>query len=412
MLSKLKLFIPKDDLWSRTLSFSIILLIIFTADAILSYWVPVYLEEVYSDTLKVGYIISISSVVGLLVDLVFPQVLKGITVKKLVILSALTSLLFSIPLLTSTWVPVLFVFLIAMASWGVYFELIKFAEQQFVADTIPLKFHSAGWGVIVVFRSIAYFIGPLISGNLIEESFRTPVVLALLLELLALVLVHYFRSMHERPLHFEVRKVNILAEIEHWIVLFKHVWPIVMLSTLMGFVDASFWTLGPIISQNTGSSAHGGLLMSVYMLPSIFMGLVISRLNIFKGKKRLAISLFILAGIFLSLLGVTSGYYKQLMVVFVMSVLMSSVYPLSDAVYSDIVSRMGRERQHLIGLSSSTFSLAYIFGPTLSGFGASLFSELKTLGIIGYFIVFFGFFLLFFTPVKLKLPQKTIQKWK
>ncbi|KKQ25361.1 MAG: hypothetical protein US62_C0046G0010 [Candidatus Woesebacteria bacterium GW2011_GWA1_37_8] len=413
MLNRLRSYIPSNDLWSKTISFSIILLFIFTADAILSYWVPVYLENVYKNTLKVGYIISVSSVIGLLSDLIFPQILKGITVKKLVLFSAVTSLFFSSSLFATTWTPVILVFLFAMGVWGVYFELIKFAEQQFVSDTVPLRFHSSGWGVIVVFRSISYFIGPIIAGSLME-NIRYPVIIALFLEILAIILIHYFRSAHERPLKFEIKKVNLMSEFEHWGVLVKHVWPIVLLSTLMGFIDAAFWTLGPIVSEKSSMGGHllGGALVSVYMLPSIFMGLIVSKLKIFKGKKRLAISLFLLAGIFLSLLTSVSNYQLQLLLVFIMSVLLSSAYPLSDAVYSDIVSRMGRERQHLIGLSSSTFSLAYIFAPTLAGFGANYFSEIKTLGIIGYFCVFFGFFLLFFTPNKLKVPQKTIQKWK
>jgi len=413
MLSRLKLFVPSDDLWSKTISFSIILLFIFTADAILSYWVPVYLENVYKNTLKVGYIISVSSVVGLLSDLLIPQILKGITVKKLVLFSAVASLFFSTSLFAATWVPTVLVFLFAMGVWGVYFELMQFAQQQFVADTIPFKFHSAGWGIIVVFKSVSYFLGPLISGSLIAGNIRSPVIVALFLEVLALILIHYFRGIHERPLVIEIKKVNIMSEFSHWGVLIKHVWPIVLLSTAMGFIDASFWTLGPIVSEKSGGGGLlAGALVSVYMLPSIFMGLIVSRMKIYKGKKKLAISLFLLAGIFLSLLATVDNYFLQLFLVFIMSVLLSSAYPLSDAVYSDIVSRMGREREHLIGLSSSTFSLAYIFGPTLAGFGANYFSEMKTLGIIGYFCVFFGFFLLFFTPRKLKVPQRVISKWK
>src|SRR3990167_8917597 len=63
--------------------------------SILSYWVPNFLEYTYNNTSTVGLIMAFSSIAGLSVDLIFPQILKQVTVKKLILFAITASFIFS-----------------------------------------------------------------------------------------------------------------------------------------------------------------------------------------------------------------------------------------------------------------------------------------------------------------------------
>jgi len=154
------------------------------------------------------------------------------------------------------------------------------------------------------------------------------------------------------------------------------------------------------------------MFLPLYVLPSIFMGFLVARFKIYEGKKKLAIKFFFLSGIFLAALGFYDGIFWQLAMVFLSSLMLSVVYPLTDGVYSDIVARMGRERKHMIGLSNSTASLAYIIGPIMAGFLSSLVGEKKTFVAMGFLTMIVSVVLYLLMPKKLKVPQKEIKTWE
>jgi MFS family permease len=73
---------------------------------------------------------------------------------------------------------------------------------------------------------------------------------------------------------------------------------------------------------------------------------------------------------------------------------------------------MGRERKHLIGLSLSTWSIAYIVGPIVAGYIARSIGEAKTFTVLGVFTLLVSLILLIASPKKLRLPQKEIKTWE
>src|SRR5690349_14522786 len=99
-----------------------ILFFVFLSDAILSDWAPAYMEAELGSALVMGLVMSSSSVVGLLMDLVIPQWLKGTSVHKLTLWAIVSSLGFSATMLLGTVWPIVGVFLLGMAVWGVYYE--------------------------------------------------------------------------------------------------------------------------------------------------------------------------------------------------------------------------------------------------------------------------------------------------
>jgi MFS family permease len=160
--------IAGDQIFPRVLSLSVILFFIFLGDAILSYWVPNFLQEsLNGSSLVMGLVFSFSSIVGLVTDLVFPSLLKSFTVKRLVLCAGLLGVAFLGMLMVGTKLPNIWVFLIAMSIWGIFYEFLGFGSQQFIADSVPLKLRASGWAILGTFKNLAFFFGPIIAGWLL-----------------------------------------------------------------------------------------------------------------------------------------------------------------------------------------------------------------------------------------------------
>jgi MFS family permease len=409
---KLNLPFSGDMLWSRVLILSLVLFFVFLGDAILSFWVPGFVQDSLSSSIAMGFVMSFSSIVGLGADLVLPQLIRGITVRKLLILGIFASLGFSIILLGATANPLVIIFLIGMALWGLYYEFLGFAGQQFVADVVPLKLHSASWAVIGTFKNLAYFLGPILGGWILIKGNKMPPLTAILFVLIGFFILMASGKKQNRKLNFDVREVNFFREITHWAALFKRVWPVITMSVFMGLIDSFFWTVGTIYTEKLANFHWlGNMFLPFYTLPSLFMGFIVAKWGIYQGKKRLAEKLLLISGLLLSFLIFSDSIFWLLLMVFVSSLLLAIVYPLVDGVYSDVIARMGSERRHMIGLSNSTMSLAYVIGPIMAGFIAHFVGEKMTFIVIGMLTAFVSGILLLTTPKKLKLPQEEIKNW-
>lgn len=413
MLIKKPFLITRDPVWSKIVFLSLVLFFIFLGDAILSFWVPNLLQKSLKNVTAMGFVMSFSSVIGLGTDLVLPQLLKKITVKKLITFGAIASTVFALVLIQGRHFSSLALFLFAMAIWGFYYEFLGFAQQQFVADSVPLKLRSGAWGIMRVFKDLAYFLGPMIAGWLLMKEEILPAIFAIIFVVVGFVFLLLSKKTHERSVEIDIKEINFVKELEHWGVLFKYVWPILVLSIFLGLIDSYFWTIGAVWTEKlVKENIWGSMFLPLYTLPALFMGFIIARLKIYRGKKKLAIKFFFLSGLFLVILGLFDFVFWQLAIVFLSSLMLAVVYPLTDGVYSDIVARMGRERKHMIGLSNSTSSIAYIVGPIMAGLSASFFGEMQSFQILGILVVIISVTLYILTPKKLKVPQKEINTWE
>ena len=106
-----------DRVWNRVLAVSVVLFFVYLGDAILSDWVPGFMQESLGGSLVMGVVMSFSSIVGFGADLIFPQLLRLTTANKLMTLAMGSSLVFAGVLLWSIQWPVVALFLVAMAVW-------------------------------------------------------------------------------------------------------------------------------------------------------------------------------------------------------------------------------------------------------------------------------------------------------
>lgn len=359
-----------------------------------------------------GLIISFQSVVGFAADLVFPKMLKNARARALVFWGIMASGFTSFFLVNSLFWPYAAIFLVTMALWGIYYELISFANYQFMGSSVPLNMRSAAWGVAGIFVNLAYFLGPLLASFLLFKGYVITEAAIIGFLVAALVLLLVTEKVHETEVAVNLTEINPAVELKHWFTLSRHIWPAIVISLLLGVIDSTFWTTGAVWTETLAKeSLWGGLFLPIYQFPAIVTGLLVARWGIYKGKKILSEKMLIISGLFLLGLSISGILAWQLLMVFLSSIALSICYPLVEGVYSDIVARMGKEKKEMIGLTSSVVNISYVVWPPIAGYITSMVGERMTFGVVGAMTVVTAVTLLFVTPKKLRLPQEEIKTW-
>ncbi|HKB88535.1 MAG TPA: MFS transporter [Patescibacteria group bacterium] len=405
----------ENPVWQKIFIFSLILFFIRLADSIISFWAPNQIQESLGNPIIMGAIIGLQSVVGLLADLVFPKIFRTITARRLAFFAIVISALTSLSLTAGFYLPYVAVFVITMILWGIYYELINFANFQFMGSAVPTHIRTAAWGFTGIFLSLAYFLGPFIaSAALLHGIFITQGSIIIFL-LAAFVLLSLTKKTHEavafQPVDFS--DLNPLSEFKHWLTLSEYIWPIIIISLVLGFIDSTFYTIGSVWTEKLAHINPWGIwFLPLYLLPSICLGIPLSQWQIESGKKKLSEKFMALAGIILAGIAFSDSLPWQLTIVCLSSSALAICYPLLNGVYCDMIARMGREKKDMIGLTNSVTNLSYIVWPIFAGLLTSRVGERLTFAWVGIGVFVVAVILLFITPKKLKLPQEEIKSWE
>ena len=293
-----------NAVWSKVLLFSTVLFFARIADAIISFWAPVAVQNVLNNSFVMGLIISFQSIVGLSADLIFPKILRTVNSQRLVYSGIAMLAITSFFLVSSQYLPYIAIFLVTMALWGIYYEFIAFANYQFMGSVVPLNMRSGAWGVAGIFVNLAYFLGPLLAAMLLLRGYWVTEGVVLVFLLFSFILLSLTGKVHSSTGSVDLTEINPWIELKHWATLAKHIWPAMVISVILGFIDSTFWTTGTIWTEKLSQeSVYGGLFLPLYQLPSIFLGIMVARWAIARGKKYLARSLLLLPEYVLRRLG-------------------------------------------------------------------------------------------------------------
>lgn len=405
--------ITVQPMWRQAFGFLGIMFFIFLADAAVADFVPGFMQDRLGSPLAMGLTMSCSSIAGFALDLLFARYFRNVRVRLMLLLSILGFGAFVGFLYLASYVPWLVFFLAGMVVWGLYYEFFGFASQKFVVSVAGPSQRTAVWSVLESVRAVAYAIGPLATMQLMVYGERTTLAALAAIAFLSLVMFSVIPLRDGGEDHGEHEPLTVWHELAHWRVLFAHIWPMILLGFVLGLVDAMYWTTGTVVNdQLAARSPIGGLFLTLYMISSLFVGFVMGRMVIREGKKRLAAWLVLASGIVL--IGITwhDAVLWYLAVVFTSSLLSALAWPLMDAVYTDLLARMGHEQIHMVGLRNACYSIAFILGPTFAGLLAGLVGELPSFTYMGVLMAGTGLILILFTPRKLRLPQAEIQQWE
>lgn len=402
----------EDPAWNKLLTFCLIIFFIRLADSIIAFWAPNEIQNTLNNSIVMGAIISIQSLVGFLSDLVFPKIFKSVKTRQLLFWAILICAMASFFLCAAAFKPFLAIFIVTMALWGIYYELMNFANFQFMSSVCPGDMRAAGWGFAGVFVNLAYFLGPFIATELLSHGIFITQGMIISFLIAALVILALSRNKHEAPSVIDLSIASPFAELRHWATLSRAIWPALAIGLVLGFIDATFYTVGAVWTEKLSLTNPWGVwFLPMYLLPSICLGIPLSRWNIQNGKKKLAEKFLGLSGIFFIFIVANSSVPWQLAMVCLASSALAVCYPLLEGVYTDFLIRMGSEKKEMIGLTGSVVNFSYIIWPVFAGIISSRVGERLTFFWLGVVVFVCSVILLFVTPKKLKLPQQEIKAW-
>lgn len=390
-----------------------LLFLISLGDAMMSYTVPIFLEKNLGNSLGMGLTLAFSSLAGIAVDIVLGEWFGHKKYKFFLGWVLITAVSFPITLLVLP--PIVPFFLASMVIWGIYYELIQFADYNFIKAFIERKQHAQAWGIILSFQSCAYLLGPLIAEFLIDKNIKLPfwgTIGFLLAAFLGFLIFLQLFSKKSAAKEVSTReKKTVYHEFSIWWVLFKAVWPLWIFRFALNLVDSTFWTVGPLFSEQLRLfHYYGGFFLTVYTLPAVLVVLLAGKLAKPFGKKRAAFLAGLFDGIILLFVGFTQSVFLLLFLILISSSFCAIASPEISATYEDYLKRLGVRGGRLIGLNLLSMNFAYVVGPILSGGLAAFIGNQKTFTLMGGILFLVSLLALLVTPRKIRLPQQELER--
>lgn len=385
-------------------TYFIIIFILTLGDALMSYATPVFLAENLHSDLLMGLMMSTSSVIGIITDFTVGQRLRAHRFGFFLRLAIIVQMTFPLVLFfgPTTW-PFM---VIAMGVWGIYYEFMGFSNFHYLDETAKRHQFALSWGLIMGAKSVAFTIGPILSSLLIAQSYQQLGLIVLIFSLIAMAVTTFgLRSRTNRLVMpaGPVTTTSLKTAFNIWRVLGKRLFLVLLFLFMLGLVDASFWTIGAVISERLSNT--DGLLLVAYSAPSLVIATLTNRIAKPFGKKRAAFIAGFIAGIGLILTATATNEIALILSVLLVGSAIGVAWPMLYAVMEDYVDRLPNHNNEFIGLQLSMTSTAYIIGPILSGAVATYFGEMNVFLVVGVAIITIATVCMLFVPRKIKLPQ-------
>lgn len=355
-------------------------------DGIISFITPLVLTQSGLSETHMGFVLGSSSIAGALFDFVLAKFLKNTHFRRVYMM--MFALCFAYPLIL--WqAKSVYVFLIAMGLWGIYYDLLNFGNFDFIGRQTKPDEHTSSFGVLSVFRSLGYLIGPVIAGLLIGEVVGAQAFLAawvfLMMSFLVYLFLSYITKKRQDYIQTEPYKhKNMALELRVWGKVGTRILPILVFTTLIYVYDSFFWTIGPIFSESlSGLHPLGGLFMSFYTFPSLLVGWFAGTIVAKLGKNKTSFIFFGLGSAMLLVMPFITNPILILSAVFISSCLTSIAFTSNQSSYADFITDKPKAENEIQGLGDFSVNIGYVIGPMIAGFAADSLGEGPTFLAVG-----------------------------
>lgn len=387
--------------------YSLALLLFFFAifDSVLSYALPLLFTQSGLSKSQMGLVLGFSSIAGAVFDIILSKFLKNTNFRRMFLFMLAGCAIFFTSLFASTSV---FVYLFAMAVWGLYWNLLTYGLYNFISTKQPEAAHASSWGVLDIFKGLGLVVAPLLAGLAIGETVGTPL-FATAFFVLAMVYLSYVLLLKvsskpkTAPLH---HKLHILRRhgFWKWMRILRILFPVLALYVLLCLYDLSLATIGPLVSEELGVlHQSGGFFLTLYHLPSVFMLWTVGNFTKKFGKKKVA---FIGFGIGASITGLFAFLGLSLLLlplIFVASLISAMAWPALKGAFADYISESPDYEKEIEILIDFMGNIGCVLGPIFAGVLADIVGNLPALSMVGVFCGISSFVLLRYTPKQIKV---------
>lgn len=393
--------------------YAAMLFFVIIGDGVMSYMVPVIMDNALGSATLMGVILATSSMFGMFFDFFFS---KSFPTKKSLFFSKImlaAVVLFPLSFFLFRSIPT---FVFAMFIWGLYYEAMVFSNFHAVHEYVNPAQHLWAWGALVMVKDVAWVIGPFLAATLDGSAPQRPLFAALAAYGVGIMLF-FVRFIFIRSKATEVsghrveEKHSLREEIGIWRTYGKAIWPLLLLMLLFFLIDASFFSIGPVFAEFLHSKHPlGNLFVTMYTVPTAIFILATGIMAKRFGKKRSAFLSGVFAGLGLIIMSRTSSVMGILISTFIASIGLGVLYPELMACFEDYVSRAKKYGNDIVGLTAIMGSIGYVVGPIVNGFLSDRIGAQNVFGMWGAVLAVFSLCAFVIVRRKIRLPQSAVEQ--
>ncbi|MBP9690999.1 MFS transporter [Candidatus Woesebacteria bacterium] len=361
-------------------------------DGVLGFAVPILMTNAGIGTATLGAIFGVSSLIGALFDYFLSSFVRSVSFRRMYLGMFIVGSVYCLTLYQSSGI---WMFIVAMGLWGMYFDLLNFAQYDFVSRALPQDHHTTGFSVIDFAKSLGYVVAPIVAGILIEE--HVPGIVFVLAGVFLSIgfLVYLVLNSHvpQSTLSAEThhRKIPAIKELVLWVKTARKLHIPLTFILILYVTDSFFWVIGPLFSEDLGAlHPFGGLILSAYSLPPLLFEFIVPRITTRFGKKRTAFVAFLCSSVFLMLFAVVTDVVLILVLILLLSTCLTFAYPAIRAAVADYISENPHLSHEIESVADFACNIGYAVGPLLAGIMAQFFGNQISFamwGILGACII-------------------------
>jgi MFS family permease len=367
-------------------------------DGILMYLAPIIITGAGISESMMGIIIGSSSVVGMAFDYFLYRMVKTIHYRRIFLVMFGLALLFPLFLLGGN--TILF-FLLAMAAWGIYYDLYNIGVFDVVERTTKPEDHPAGFGVLRSFDGLGYLIAPLFASIILVFLDPGPVMFfVILIPLLISFLIYLNIVIYPLPERgkFDRFKESVFVFFERFIFRRDICLPLfpLIVTFFVNLVDNAVWTFGPLFSEQMGNAndIFGGTFMLAFALPPILVGWLIGGIVKKFGNGYIVQGSIAMSSIFFILVGLSSSPVLVAVLIFLASFFLAVGIPSVNSFYTNYINKAVDRRKETETIQDFFTNVGATTGPVIGGYMAEYFGlshAFVALGVLGLVVSMFIF---------------------
>ncbi len=388
---------------------ALIFFILAVYNAIVLYLVPGILLETGMSETKMGILLSVSSVFGIIFDLLLNRFLRTTRYLMLILYSIVLMFLFPLTILFSSSILLI---ILGLAIWAFFTDLSNFATYDFVARESRSAFHVSGMAFLSIFNDLGYVAGTL-AASPIEGSWDSMEILYLLLGILAfssLLLLATMSAKKEEPANPHMPGNTIVnSDFRALLAVAKRLFPLLALITLSVTVEAVTWTVTPVIYRIAPIlDGYGGVILALRFLPALTAYMISGHVSNRLGKKKTAAFSFIASSVILIFQGLADTAALYIALSTLAAFISGFFFPAIGGAFADYLKETKSFETEILTSDSISKNIAYIAGPVIGGILMQLTHSIILFTYLGIFVTAAGFIILFSIPGSIDFRDKSV----
>jgi MFS family permease len=183
----------------------------------------------------------------------------------------------------------------------------------------------------------------------------------------------------------------------------KRIWPLVLSTGAILFVDEMVYNIGGLYGE---SFQLNWIFLFLYSIGLVIGSSAIAYFKPQHYKKKLSFILLTVGGLCVYLTSISPILWLVILFFTISTICFGMIFPLNEAIWSDLEDRGEDLKPFLISMSRITMSIPFIISPLVTGILSDWIGYDRTFGVVGIGIGIVGILLFIFSPKKLRLNHR------